>query len=125
MPAFSLLYLCIFLYYTGNITNMSSHLRRPRLDILDIWQNANHTTENCKPTSLTSCNLLIGQPILESFLKSKISPHSMRAKVITRSIGWLGWLGPQNTPTASLQRSKTPPTSVLDMTLNNLMVKIQ
>ena len=31
----------------------------------------------------------------------------------------------KNTPTASLQRGKTPLTSVLDMTLNNLMGKLQ
>ena len=31
----------------------------------------------------------------------------------------------QNTTTASLQRSKTPPTSVLYMTLNNLMARLQ
>ena len=31
----------------------------------------------------------------------------------------------QNTPTASLQRGKTPPTSVLIMTLNNLKVRFQ
>ena len=35
----------------------------------------------------------------------------------TRSVGC--------TPTASQQRSKTPPTSVLDITLNNLMVSLQ
>ena len=35
---------------------------------------------------------------------------------------WLSRLGLQNTPTASLQRDKTSPMSVLDMTLNNLMV---
>ena len=29
-----------------------------------------------------------------------------------------------NTSTVSLQRSKTPPTSILDMTLNNLMVRL-
>ena len=34
-------------------------------------------------------------------------------------------LGLQNTLTASLQRDKTPLTSVLDMTLNNLMVRFQ
>ena len=34
------------------------------------------------------------------------------------------WL--ENTPTASLQRGKTPPTRyVLDMTLKNLMVRFQ
>ena len=31
----------------------------------------------------------------------------------------------QNTPTASLQRGKTPPMSVLDMTLNNQMVRLE
>ena len=30
----------------------------------------------------------------------------------------------KNIPTAYLQRSKTPPTSVLDMTLNNLKVRL-
>ena len=34
------------------------------------------------------------------------------------------WLGPQNIPTASLQRGKNPPSSVLDMTLNTLMVRL-
>ena len=33
-------------------------------------------------------------------------------------------LGQQNTPTASLQRGKTPSMSVLCMTLSNLMVRI-
>ena len=31
----------------------------------------------------------------------------------------------QNSLTASLQRSKTPPTFILDMTLNNLKVRLQ
>ena len=38
---------------------------------------------------------------------------------------WPSRLGLQNTPSASLKRSKTPPTSVLDMTLNNLIVRLQ
>ena len=38
---------------------------------------------------------------------------------------WPSQLGLQKTPTASLQRSKTPPMSVLDMTQNNLMVRLQ
>ena len=33
-------------------------------------------------------------------------------------------MGQKNTLTAYLQRSKTAPTSVLDMTLNNLMVRL-
>ena len=37
----------------------------------------------------------------------------------------LSRLGLQNTPTASLQRGKTFPTNVLDMTPNNLMVSFQ
>ena len=32
---------------------------------------------------------------------------------------------PQNTLTASLKRGKTFPTNVLDMTLNNLIVRLQ
>ena len=38
---------------------------------------------------------------------------------------WPSRPGLQNTPTASLQRGKTLLTSVLDMTLNNLMVRFQ
>ena len=38
---------------------------------------------------------------------------------------WLGWLGMHNTPSASLLRVKIPRASVLYMTLNNLMVRIQ
>ena len=34
-------------------------------------------------------------------------------------------LGLPNTSTASLQRCKTQPTSVVDMTLNNLMMNLQ
>ena len=35
------------------------------------------------------------------------------------------FLGLQNTPTASRQKGKIPTVSVLDMTLNNLKVKLQ
>ena len=35
------------------------------------------------------------------------------------------WLGQENTLTAPLQRGKTPPASVLNMTLNHLMVRLQ
>ena len=38
---------------------------------------------------------------------------------------WPSRLGLQNTPTASPQRGKTPPTNVLDMTRNNLIVRLQ
>ena len=38
---------------------------------------------------------------------------------------WPSQLEVQNISTALLQRGKTPPTSVLDMTLNNLMVRLQ
>ena len=41
------------------------------------------------------------------------------------STQWPSRLGLQNTLTASLQRGKTPSTSVLDLTLNNLMVRLQ
>ena len=40
-------------------------------------------------------------------------------------IFWTSRLELQNTLTASLQKGKTPPKSVLDMTLNNLMVRLQ
>ena len=35
------------------------------------------------------------------------------------------WLGLLNIPTESLKKDKTLPKSVLDMTLNNLMVRLQ
>ena len=38
---------------------------------------------------------------------------------------WPSFLGLQKIPTDSLQRGKIPATSVLDMTLNNLMVRLQ
>ena len=38
---------------------------------------------------------------------------------------WPSQLGLQFTPTASPQKGKTPLTSVLDLSLNNLMVKLQ
>ena len=38
---------------------------------------------------------------------------------------WPSRLGQQNTQTSSLQKSKSPPTSVLDMILNNPMVRLQ
>ena len=38
---------------------------------------------------------------------------------------WPSWLGLQNTPTASLRTGKTSPKNVLDMILNNLMVRLQ
>ena len=41
-----------------------------------------------------------------------------------RSRLWSSRVGLQNTPTASLQRGKTLPTSVLDMILNNLMLEL-
>ena len=39
------------------------------------------------------------------------------------SLHWPSWLGLQNTPTASLQRGKISPMSVLDMILN-LIVRL-
>ena len=39
-------------------------------------------------------------------------------------LNWPIWLELQNAPTASLQRVKTSPTSVLDMILNNLIVRL-
>ena len=49
-----------------------------------------------------------------------------RDKTTLSSVLGPRWLGLSNTLTASLQRDKTPtPASVLDMTLNNLMVMFQ
>ena len=46
-------------------------------------------------------------------------------KGIFNTIVWPIRLGLQNTPTESLQSGKTPPTSALDMTLNNpVMLKL-
>ena len=42
----------------------------------------------------------------------------------THTCVWSCRLGLQNTPTASLQRDKTRPTSVLDMALNSLMMNL-
>ena len=42
----------------------------------------------------------------------------------SKCISWLSCLGQQNIQTVSLLRGKTPPTSVLDMILNNLMVRL-
>ena len=38
---------------------------------------------------------------------------------------WVQSAGLQNTQTASLQRGTTPPTSVLDLTLITLMMRLQ
>ena len=40
-------------------------------------------------------------------------------------LSWSCRLQQQKTPTASPQRVKTPPMSVLDMTLNNMMARLQ
>ena len=44
---------------------------------------------------------------------------------MTLSICWPSQLGLENTPTASLQKGKTPSKCVLYITLNNQMVRIQ
>ncbi len=49
----------------------------------------------------------------------------MKVLTIPSIIRWPCQLGLRNTPTTFLQKDKTPPTSVLDMTLNNLMVRLQ
>ena len=54
-------------------------------------------------------------------MKFKLPPYM---RLITKTY-WSSQLGLQNILTASLQRSKTPATSNLDMTLNNLMVGLQ
>ena len=41
------------------------------------------------------------------------------------NVHWPSQLKLQNTPTASLQRGKTPSTNVLDMTLSKMMVRLQ
>ena len=46
-------------------------------------------------------------------------------KDISPKVSWLSLLGLQNTLTVSLQRGKTPSMSVLDMTRNYLMVRLQ
>ena len=67
------------------------------------------------------------------FIRWKYIPNRLLFKSSSRVISstlifqhrWPNRLGLQNTPTASLQRGNTPPTSVLHMTLNNLMVRFQ
>ena len=55
----------------------------------------------------------------------KIEIYKRSLVVVESDLGntWPSRLGLYNTPTATLQRGKTPPTSVLGMTLNNLMVR--
>ena len=58
--------------------------------------------------------------------KWKGIPHSPDLQNNSLTIKcWSTELGLQNTPTASLQRGKTPLTVVLDMTLNKLMAELQ
>ena len=61
--------------------------------------------------------------------RAELRHRSIRIRT-TAALLRLRWDGPvgcgvQNTPAASLQRTKNAPTSVLDMTLSNLNVRLQ
>ena len=58
-------------------------------------------------------------------LQNTLTVSLQRGKTPPTSVLWPIRLRLQNIPTASLQSGKTPPTSILDMTLNNLMVILQ
>ena len=57
-------------------------------------------------------------------VKMRIGNDNQSKKNIKHNIVSIG-VGLLNTPTASLQRGDIPTTSVLDMTINNLMVRFQ
>ena len=61
----------------------------------------------------------------KSFLKYQVTLGPLSSLCVFLIYSLPSWLGLENTLTAPLQRSKTSPTSVLDMTLNNLMVSFQ
>ena len=74
------------------------------------------------------CCISLGKHVEKKFLKFfqgdfLLDLFFVYCKYLIPSIPLPSWLGLENTPTASLQRGKAPPTSVLDMTLNNLMVR--
>ena len=59
-------------------------------------------------------------------VRTGASPSDSLMSYAGHLLGSSSQMGLQNTLTASLQRGKTcPPISVLDMTLNNLMVRFQ
>ena len=65
---------------------------------------------------------------ISSFRKS-IFIHKEKKKDYCLILSYLfrlpNQLGLYNSPTASLRKGKSPPSSIQDMTLNNLMVKLQ
>ena len=66
------------------------------------------------------------KPILTLFCFCSLNSRDVAFYVaFWLAIIWPSQLGLQNTLTAVLQRGKTPPMSVLDMTLNNLIVMFQ
>ena len=67
---------------------------------------------NCVDSTVSWLSLLTSIPIVHCFWLVIQWPH------------WPSRLELENIPTASLQRGKTPPTSVLDMALNNLMLEL-
>ena len=83
------------------------------------------------PKVLTLCGMQAASS--SSWTQVMNASNSLTSRYLTLPINkyvfqrylWPSWLGLQNTLTASLQRGKTPPTSHLDLTLNNLMVRLQ
>ena len=75
----------------------------------------------------TICQFVFVQSFHHSFFLSffLFVLKIITSKCLPSEWSWSSRLGLENTPTISLQRNKTPPTSVLDMTLNYQMVRIQ
>ena len=86
-----------------------------------VWLLTTHHTNNQIKTNKIFCVLLEKSGRTHEW-------HSLKASYMwIISFIWLltSWLGLYNTPTPPLQRGKFPPMSVLEMTLNNLMVRFQ
>ena len=74
----------------------------------------------------------VNRPILFSRALARSEMQAVPSRIWTPVVNstsyvdilWASRLGLQNTPTAYLQTGKIPPTGVLGMTLNNLMVKL-
>ena len=73
---------------------------------------------------LECCPWLRGWVNTHTYIRIHILIHTHMC-TNTHTLGWPSQLGLQNTPTASLQMGKIHPTCVQDMTLKNLMVRLQ
>ena len=75
---------------------------------------------------ITMTLLFVGLVCLLTDFRSKFKNFELVCNVCVFFVFhvYIQYIWPQNTLTASLYCGKTPPTSVLDMTLNNLMVRL-